>query len=130
MPAAAKKLDFNRPRVLKTERDYNAAVREIDELLDSNPKLGSAEYDRLEFLSVLVEAYETDKYPIERASPQDVVDFMLEQNGLQRADLTDILGGRSRVSDFFNGKRDLSINQARGLKALLGIPLDLLIGDD
>jgi HTH-type transcriptional regulator / antitoxin HigA len=126
--AASRKLDFSRPRVLKTKRDYSAAVTEIDDLLDSDPKPGTEDYDRLEFLSVLVEAYDDEHYPIEDASPQDLVDFMLEQKGLTRTDLADEMGGRSRVSDFFAGKRELSVNQARRLKALLGIPLDLLLG--
>lgn len=52
---------------------------------------------------------------------------MLEQHGLARPDLADVMGGRSRVSDFFAGKRELSKNQARAVGALLGVPLDLLL---
>jgi antitoxin component HigA of HigAB toxin-antitoxin module len=42
--------------------------------------------------------------------------------------LADIMGGRSRVSDFFNGKRGLSTGQVKALRNLLGIPADLLLG--
>lgn len=65
--------------------------------------------------------------PPDNATPQEVVDFMLEQHGLARPDLADVMGGRSRVSDFFAGKRELSKNQARAVGALLGVPLDLLL---
>jgi antitoxin component HigA of HigAB toxin-antitoxin module len=51
-------LDFRKPHVLRNAREYRAAVAEIDRLLDADPKRGSEAYDRLEFLSVLVQAYE------------------------------------------------------------------------
>jgi HTH-type transcriptional regulator/antitoxin HigA len=56
-----------------------------------------------------------------------VVEFMLEQKGLTRAVLAEPFGGRSRVSDFFSGKRPLSMTQIKALRELLGIPADLLI---
>ena len=47
---------------------------------------------------------------------------------LARADLADVMGGRSRVSEFFSGKRDLSKGQIEGLMEMLKIPADLLLG--
>jgi HTH-type transcriptional regulator/antitoxin HigA len=121
-------LDFSIPHVLRTAREYDAAVTDVDRLLDMNPKKGTAEHDRLEFLSVLIEAYEVAHEPEPRGvTPQEVVDFMLEQKGMTRAELADIMGGRSRVSDFFRGKRGLSTAQVRALGNLLGIPADLLL---
>lgn len=122
-------LDFSKPHVLRTPREYDEAVRMIDELLDRDPPAGSEEYDLLEFLSVLVEAYEAKHYPDEMfaSSPQDVVDFVLGQKGMQRGDLAKIMGGKSRVSEFFAGKRELSRTQIRALRDLLGIPADLLL---
>jgi antitoxin component HigA of HigAB toxin-antitoxin module len=38
------------------------------------------------------------------------------------------MGGKSRVSEFLNGKRELSKAQVEGLRLLLGIPADLLLG--
>jgi hypothetical protein len=48
---------------------YKTALAEIDHLLDLDPKEGSPEYERLELLSVSVEAYEDEHYPIEDVSP-------------------------------------------------------------
>lgn len=123
-------LDFSRPHVLRNAKEYRAAVAEIDQLLDADPKRGTAEYDRLEFLSVLVEAYEDEHDPIDQSvgSPQSVVAFMLEQRDMTRADLHQAMGGKARVSEFFSGKRRLSVVQIRALRDLLGIPADLLIG--
>jgi len=121
-------LDFSTPHVLRTVREYNAAVAEVDRLLDTNPKKGSVDYDRLEFLSVLIEAYENEHVPEPRnPTPQEAVDFFLEQHGMTRAQLADVMGGRSRVSDFFKGVRPLSTSQIKALRDLLGVPADLLI---
>ena len=122
-------LDFTKPHILRNEEEYNTAVAEIDSLLDADPQPGSEDYERLEFLSVLVQAYEDAHFPIEeQPTPQDVVDFMLEQKGLSRADLAKWMGGRRQTSEFFDGIRRLSIRQIEALRENLGIPADLLIG--
>lgn len=120
-------LDFSTPHVLRDEGEYRAAVSRVDALLDRDPDPGSPEYEELEFLSVLIEAYENEHLAEDHASPQELVDFMLDQRGLERADLHDAMGGRSRVSEFFSGKRPLSMGQVKALRELLGIPADALI---
>jgi HTH-type transcriptional regulator/antitoxin HigA len=127
--ATALVLDFSTPHLLRNAREYKAAVAEIDQLLDANPKRGTTAYDRLEFLSVLVEAYEDERDPIDESqgSPQSVVAFMLEQQGKSRGDLAPLMGGKARVSEFFSRKRRLSVEQIRALRDELGIPADLLI---
>ncbi len=117
------------PRVIHTAAEFRASVAEMETLLDLDPAKGTAEYDRLELLSVLVQVYEDahDVYPDSETTPEAVVDFMLEQRGESRASLAGIMGGRSRVSDFFNGHRRLSVTQIKALRDLLGIPADLLI---
>jgi HTH-type transcriptional regulator/antitoxin HigA len=120
-------LDFRKPHLLRDRFEYETAIHEVEALLEANPKRGSAEYERLEFLSVLVEQYEDEAFPIDQPTPQAVVDFMLEQKGMSRADLAEVMGGKSRVSEFFGGKRELSVNQVRALRETLGVPADLLI---
>jgi HTH-type transcriptional regulator/antitoxin HigA len=127
--ATATALDFSKPHVLRNAREFRAAVAEVDQLADADPKRGTEAYDRLEFLSLLIEAYENDHNPIDERSgtPQSVVAFMLEQNGMTRTDLAPLMGGKARVSEFFAGKRRLSIEQVRALRDALGIPADLLV---
>ena len=121
-------LDFTRPHVLRNEDEYNAALGEIDHLLDADPQPDSEAYERLEFLSVLVQAYEDVRFPRDDTmDPREIVAFMLEQKGLSRSDLAEWLGGRSRVSEFFSGRRNLSLRQIGSLTENLGIPADLLI---
>ena len=121
-------LDFSTPRVLRTEAEYEAALAEIGRLLDEDVEPGSEGHDRLEFLSVLVEHYEDGRFPAGPVTPQEAVLFMLEQKGMVRSDLEDVMGGRSRVSEFLSGKRDLSKGQVQALRSLLGIPADVLLG--
>ncbi|HEX8696671.1 MAG TPA: hypothetical protein VF746_29910 [Longimicrobium sp.] len=126
MPAV---LDFTKPHLLRTEDEFHAAVAEVDALLDAEVQQGSEEYERLEFLSVLIEEYEHEQLGDVDwgTTPQTVVDFMLEQRGMTRADICDAMGGKSRVSEFFSNKRPLSRRQMCALRDLLGIPVDLLI---
>ena len=121
-------LDAPRPHVLRTEREYEAAIAEIERLLDEGSAEGTEAFDRLELLSVLVEHYEEERYPMEAVSPQEAVSFMLEQKGMTRADLEDVMGGKGRVSEFFSGKRDLSKSQVEALHRMLGVPADILLG--
>ena len=69
-------IDFPAPRVLRSEDDYQAALAEIDRLLDLDPQAPGPEYDRLELLSVLVEDYEERHHPIDDSNltPQDVLE--------------------------------------------------------
>ena len=122
-------LDFTKPHVLRNAREYKAAVEEIDKLLDLDPKRGTEAHERLEFLSVLVQAYEDEHDPFDDRGtpPQSVIAFMLEQKGMTRGELAAPMGGRARVSEFFAGKRSLSISQIKRLREMLGIPADLLI---
>ncbi|HEY5021582.1 MAG TPA: helix-turn-helix domain-containing protein [Gemmatimonadaceae bacterium] len=116
-------------RAIRTEREHASALREMELLLESSPRKGSGEYDRLELLSILVEAYEEENtQPLPGATPQELVEFMAEQKGMDRTTLADLFGGRSRLSDFLNDKRQLSLGQIARLKRALGIPADLLVG--
>lgn len=123
----ARMLDFRKPHLLRDEREYRAAIAEVEALLEKDSAPGTPDYERLQFLTVLIEQYEDAAFPIDHPTPQTAVDFMLDQKGLSRADLTELMGGKSRVSEFFAGKRQLSVNQVRALRERLGIPADLLI---
>jgi HTH-type transcriptional regulator/antitoxin HigA len=123
----AKILDFTKPHVLRTEDEYDAAIVEIERLLDLDPAPYSEEYERLEFLSVLAEAYERTHFQIDGSSPEDVVEFMLEQKGLPRENVDVLLGGEQSADQFFSGARKLSRDEIEALRDLLGIPADLLL---
>lgn len=126
-------LDFSTPHLLRDVAEYDAAHAELLSLLDTDPAPKTPEHDRLEFLTVLIDAYDREHVRFgedEQVTPQAIVDFVLEQHRLTRADLAPLLGGKSRVSEFFSGTRPLSIGQIKALRAQLQIPADLLIPRD
>jgi HTH-type transcriptional regulator / antitoxin HigA len=122
-------LDIATPHVLRTPAEYEEAALEVDRLLEMNPEFGSEAYDRLELLGLLISDYDDRNNPIDDSdlTPQQVVVFMAEQNDLSRGELAELLGGRSRLSDFMQGKRELSKAQIEALRERLGIPADLLM---
>jgi antitoxin component HigA of HigAB toxin-antitoxin module len=124
------RLTLDEPRLLANADEYGAAVAEIASLLNEKIKPGSAREARLDFLTLLVEDYDRRNYalPGEEVTPQEVVLFVLEQRGMERLDLNDAMGGKARVSEFFTGKRGLSMSQVVALRELLGVSADLLIG--
>jgi HTH-type transcriptional regulator/antitoxin HigA len=96
------------------------------ELMDAEP--GTPEWDELDALSTLVEAYEAEHFPRKKHDPVAFIKFMLEQKGLTRKDLEPMIGSRARVSEVLNGKRALTLPMIRRLHVGLSIPVDLLIG--
>jgi HTH-type transcriptional regulator / antitoxin HigA len=112
-------------RPIKTEQDYDAALREIEKLWDAPP--ASAAADRLDVLATLVAAYEEKHHRIDPPDVIEAIKFRLEQGKLRRADLAKLFG-RSRTSEILNRKRNLSLGQIRKLYSL-GIPADVLIAE-
>ncbi|WP_341788774.1 MULTISPECIES: type II toxin-antitoxin system HigA family antitoxin [unclassified Rickettsia] len=111
--------------IIKTEEEYNEVLREIDKLLYA--PVNSAETEKLEILSLLVEDYENKHYKIEIPDPIEAINFRLEQLGLSRKDLEKSIGSRSRVSEILNKKRTLTLPMIRKLHKELHIPADILI---
>ena len=110
---------------IKTERDYETALNEIQRLWDAKPNTPKG--DRLDILVTLVEAYEQKHYKIEAPDPVEAIKFRMEQLGLKSSDLAKILGGRSRVSEILNRKRKLTVDMMRSLRKRLDIPAESLL---
>jgi HTH-type transcriptional regulator/antitoxin HigA len=110
---------------IRTQRDYKAALAEIERLFEGKP--GTPDGDRLDVLTTLVEAYEQQHFPVPPPDPIDAILYFMESRGLTRKDLEPFLGGRARVSEVLNRKRSLSIEMIRRLHDGLGIPAEVLI---
>ena len=112
---------------IRTEADYEAALKEIEKLMESLPD--TPEGDRMEVLVTLVEAYEIKHFLIpEPSDPVEVLEYYMESRGLSRSDLIPYLGSKERVSEVLNRKRGLSLEMIRRLHNGLGIPTDLIMG--
>ena len=110
---------------IKNEADYEAALVEIDRLMDAKP--GTGEGDRLDVLATLVEAWEQKYHRIEDPDPIEAILHRMEALGLDRKDLEPMIGTRARVSEVLSRKRPLTINMIRKLNEKLRIPADVLI---
>lgn len=110
---------------IRSEADYEAALGEVERLWAS--KTGTPEGDRLDVLATLIDAYEAEHHPMDPPDPVDAIEFRMDQQGLTRRDLEDIIGTRSRVAEVLNRKRGLSIGMIRRLHERLGISAEVLI---
>lgn len=110
---------------IKTAADHKAALRKIEELWGA--KLGTPEDQLLDVLATLIDAYESEHYPIAESEPVDVIKVHMEMTGRSQRDLAALLGSASRASELLNRKRGLTMEMAYKLHKEWGIPSDALI---
>ena len=117
-------------KILKTEQEYNKACERIYSLIHSTGKPiepDSLEGEELELLSLLVEKYEQEHYPVSAPSPIEAIRFRMEQMNLKQADIAPLFGGKTRISEVLHGKRPLTLKMITNLNMYLGIPLESLV---
>lgn len=114
-------------RPIHTKADYQATLKEISALLDSDPDLGTPEGDRLDILATLVQAYEARHMPIGAPDAVEAIKFRMEQSGLSIKELEPMIGKSNRVYEVLNRKRPLTLAMIRRLHHGLGIPANVLI---
>jgi HTH-type transcriptional regulator/antitoxin HigA len=110
---------------IRSKEDHKAALAEIERLFDAVQ--GTPEFDRLEILVTLVEAYENKDEPILPPEPIEAILYYLESRGLNRHDLEPAIGSQARVSEVLNRKLPLTLEMIRKLHEQLGIPAQTLI---
>jgi HTH-type transcriptional regulator/antitoxin HigA len=110
---------------IRSNADYEAALKEVEQLWGA--KLGSREGDRLDVLATLIDAYESEHFPLDPPDPIEAIKFRMEQQNLTRRDLEEIIGSRTRIAEVLNRKRGLSIGMIRRLHEHLGISAEVLI---
>jgi HTH-type transcriptional regulator / antitoxin HigA len=112
-------------RPIRSRADYTQALAELERLWGASK--GTPRGDRLDILATLIDAYETEHFPIDAPDPVEAILFRMEQQGLTRKDLEPMIGTRTRVAEVLNRKRGLSLTMIRRLHDQLGIPAELLI---
>jgi HTH-type transcriptional regulator/antitoxin HigA len=110
---------------IKNEKDYQKALDRLEQIFDA--KKGTDLGDELEVLSILIDRYENDHFPIGMPDPIEAIKFRMEQMGMNQKDLAEVLGFKSRVSEILNKKRKLTLNMIRKLNELLNIPTEVLV---
>ncbi|HEX9686677.1 MAG TPA: transcriptional regulator [Burkholderiales bacterium] len=112
-------------RPIRSKREHQAALKEAEALW--NAPEGTPEADRLEVLTLLIEAYEREHFPIEDPDPIDFLQHIMEARGLARKDLEPYIGSRARVAEVLNRVRPLTLEMIRNLSDGLELPADVLI---
>jgi len=103
------------PAVIHSEKEnehYTALLGE----LDRRPgKLTTAEQRLAELLTLLIEDFEEKHYSLKASTGIEVLEELLEANGLKQKDLVDIFGTPSIISEVLSGKRKFTTEHIRKL---------------
>jgi len=114
-------------KIIKTKKQHEESLAEVERLIDLNPEQGSPEDERLSLLALLVEEYEKEHFVFQLPDPIEAIKYRMEGQGLSQSDLVPYIGSRSKVSEVLSGKRSLTKQMIRALADHLDIPLDVLI---
>ncbi len=114
-------------KAIKTEDDYQSALSRLEKIFHAAPD--TVEGDEAEILSVLIEKFEDQNFPIDIPDPVEAIKFRMEQMDMSNKDLAKVLGYKSRVSEILNRKRKLSLKMIRDLHEKMKIPYESLMAE-
>jgi len=112
-------------KIIKSESEYKKALIKLEKLFNAKPNTSKG--DELELLSLLIEKYEQEKFPIDMPDPIEAIKFRMEQMSYTQNDLAKIIGLKSRASEILNRKRPLTLEMIRNLHEKMNIPTQVLI---
>ena len=110
---------------IKTEKDYKVAIKRLEKIFNASPE--SKEGDEAEILSMLIDNYENQHYPIEAPDPIEAIKIRMEEMNIKQKDLVGIIGGKSRVSEVLNRKKRLTVDMIRGIEKTLHLSASVLV---
>ncbi|AVR44384.1 transcriptional regulator [Christiangramia fulva] len=110
---------------LKNEQDYEKALERLEVIFDA--PANSQEGDEAEILSMLIDNFENEHYPIEAPDPIEAIKIRMEEMNLKQKDLVGVIGGKSRVSEILNKKKRLTVDMIRELERILNISASVLV---
>jgi HTH-type transcriptional regulator/antitoxin HigA len=114
------------PRVIHNDAELEMYTDALFQLT-AVERPSSSEVEAIELLTLLVERYEQERYPLPAADPVSVVRLLLEHGNLTQRDLIPQFGSESAVSMFLSGQRNLTIEQVRKLCTRFKLSADVFI---
>ncbi len=117
---------------IQDENAYKAIMARIEELIptvdDETPNTDSNLIE-LDLLTALASEYEDEHYPIKSPSLTDILRLRMYEMGLNQTKLSELLGvSPSRISDYFSGRCEPTLNVARKMNRKLGIDASIILG--
>ena len=110
----ARMIERGAPHIIRNEEQLAAYTKALFRLT-GEPKPTAAQVEAIELLTLLIERYEEEHFTVPKASPGDVLRFLIERHGLKQRDLAADLGGESVVSEVLSGKRRLNATHIENL---------------
>ncbi len=106
------KADIQIANFLKNTQIYNdtdlGRLTDYAEQLAALFEAGNKEIEPLfDYIVNIIETYEDIHYPVGKASPIDMLKFLMDQHGHKQKDLTDI-APKSTISEILSGKKEMS----------------------
>lgn len=114
-------------RPIKSDKDYRDALSRLEVIFDAS--IDSEEGDEAEILSLLIENYENEHYPIEAPDPIEAIKIRMEELNMRQKDLVGVIGGKSRVSEILNRRKKLTVEMIRELEQTLHISASVLVSN-
>jgi HTH-type transcriptional regulator/antitoxin HigA len=115
------------PRVIKTKKEHERILAEVEKLMDKGEHRTAEEDAALDLMVRLIEDYEGEHHPLPDPSPHEMLVYLMEQRSLKQADLLAIFKSRGYVSDVINAKRAISKVHAKELADFFKVSADLFI---
>jgi HTH-type transcriptional regulator / antitoxin HigA len=112
-------------KAIKTEADYQNALKRLEVIFDA--RLGSDEGDELEILSILIDKYENEHFPIAAPDPIEAIKFRMDELGMTAHDLSKVVGDKPILADVLHRKQKLTLEMIRQLHNALKIPTHVLV---
>jgi HTH-type transcriptional regulator / antitoxin HigA len=114
------------PHIIRNKKEYERLTNELmrlDEQEDASPE----ERELAELLTLLINDYEERRYPIQKASPRETLQHLMEARSLSQKDLWKVFGSKGITSEVFHGKRGISKAQAEKLADFFHVGVELFI---
>ena len=112
---------------IRTENDYEKALERLEVIFDAAPN--SIEDDEAEILSMLIDNYENQYFPIDAPDPIEAIKIRMEEMNIKQKDLVGIIGGKSSVSEVLNRKKKLTVDMIRELEKVLNASASVLVSN-
>jgi HTH-type transcriptional regulator/antitoxin HigA len=114
------------PVAIETEEEYERVLKVAEELTFKKNRT-TEEKALHKLLVILVEAYETESYPMEESAPHEVLQHIMEASGTSQIDLVGIIGSSDVVTEIVSGKRAINKAQAKALSERFQVSASLFL---
>ncbi|MGA3204193.1 MAG: transcriptional regulator [Bryobacteraceae bacterium] len=115
------------PARIETDAQYDTIRTRFGDLL-RQARRSKAEERLMDLLGVLIEDFDRrNSLPPDDGTPAERLRFLMEHSARSSSDLLPVFGQRSHVNEALNGKRPISIEQARRLGKMFSMSPGLFI---